>query len=94
MNTTHNSRRMVGALLSGGVALAGFGLTAGTARPPRNGQARRSTTRITPARCRVQSVRAHPCGRRFCDGHQPWSQFGNGLLLPPSATGPPGSSVV
>ena len=33
MNTTHNLKKMiVGALLSGGVALAGLGLTAGTAQ--------------------------------------------------------------
>ena len=33
MNTTHNFKRMiVGALLSGGVALAGFGLTTGVAQ--------------------------------------------------------------
>lgn len=33
MNTSHNFKKMiVGALLSGGVALAGFGLTAGTAQ--------------------------------------------------------------
>jgi len=33
MNTNHNFKRMiVGALLSGGVAVAGFGLTAGTAQ--------------------------------------------------------------
>jgi hypothetical protein len=33
MNTTHNLKKMiVGALFSGGVALAGLGLTAGTAQ--------------------------------------------------------------
>ena len=48
MNTSHNFKKMiVGALLSGGVALAGFGLTAGTAQAARTGQAQRSTTRTS-----------------------------------------------
>ena len=38
MNTTHNLKKMIiGALLSGGVALAGFGLNAGTAQAAPSG---------------------------------------------------------
>ncbi len=52
MNTTHNLKKMfVGALLSGGVALAGLGLRPrAQPRLHRTGQARRSTTRTSVSR--------------------------------------------
>jgi hypothetical protein len=52
---------IVGALLSGGVALAGFGLTAATAQAARTGRARRSTrTSVSPWSSASGAVAAFP----------------------------------
>jgi hypothetical protein len=83
MNTTHNLKKMiVGALLSGGVALAGFGLTAGTAgaAPADPGVTIEHSDFAGPV------VECNQCGRELPgDGSvrvNPGAKFGNGLLLP------------
>ena len=83
MNTTHNLKKMfVGALLSGGVALAALGLTAGTASaaPGDPGVTIDNSDFAGPV------VECNQCGRTLPgDGSvrvNPGAKFGNGLLLP------------
>jgi hypothetical protein len=83
MNTTHNLKKMiVGALLSGGVALAGFGLTAGTAgaAPADPGVTIDHSDFAGPV------VECNQCGRELPgDGSvrvNPGAQFGDGSVLP------------
>jgi hypothetical protein len=84
MNTTQNLKKMfVGALLSGGVALAALGLTAGTASaaPADPGVTIDNSDFAGPV------VECNQCGRTLPgDGSvkpvNPGVKFGNGLLLP------------
>jgi hypothetical protein len=83
MNTTHNLKKMiVGALLSGGVALAALGMTTGTASaaPGDPGVTIDHSDYAGPV------VECNQCGRTLPgDGSvrvNPGAKFGNGLLLP------------
>jgi hypothetical protein len=83
MSTTHNLKKMiVGALLSGGVALAALGVTAGTASaaPGDPGVTIDHSDFAGPV------VECNQCGRTLPgDGSvrvNPGAKFGNGLLLP------------
>jgi hypothetical protein len=83
MNTTHNLKKMiVGALLSGGVALAALGMTTGTASaaPGDAGVTIDHSDYAGPV------VECNQCGRTLPgDGSvrvNPGAKFGNGLLLP------------
>ena len=84
MNATQNLKKLVvGALLSGGVALAGLGLTAGTASaaPQNPGPTIDHSDYAGPV------VECNRCGRTLAgDGSvtvtNPGAKFGNGLLLP------------
>jgi hypothetical protein len=83
MNTTHNLKKMVvGALLSGGVALAALGMTAGnaSAAPGDPGVTIDHSDFAGPI------VECNQCGRTLPgDGSvrvNPGPKFGNGLLLP------------
>ena len=86
MNTTHNLKKMiVGALLSGGVALSALGMTAGTASAaPGN-----PNPTIDHSDYAGPIVECNQCGRTLPgDGSvkinpvNPGVKFGNGLLLP------------
>jgi hypothetical protein len=84
MSTTHNIKKLVvGALLSGGVALAGLGLTAGTAGAAPQGPG----PTIDHSDFAGPIVECNQCGRTLPgDGSvtiaNPGAKFGNGLLLP------------
>jgi hypothetical protein len=80
MNTNQPLKKMiVGVLLSGGVALAGLGLTAGTAgAAPANPGPTIDHSDFRHPRGRVHPVPAHPSRRRFC-ARQPGSQVGRRL---------------
>jgi hypothetical protein len=84
MNTIHNLKKMiVGALLSGGVALAALGLTAGTASA---GPAPGPSPTIDQSDFAGPVVECIQCQRTLPgDGSvrvNPGAKFGNGLLLP------------
>jgi hypothetical protein len=83
MSTIHNLKKLtVGALLSGGVALAALGVTAGTASaaPGDPGVTIDHSDFAGPV------VECNQCGRTLPgDGSvrvNPGAKFGNGLLLP------------
>jgi hypothetical protein len=83
MNTTHNLKKMtVGALLSGGVALAALGMTAGTASAAPGDPG----VTIDHSDWGGTVVECNQCGRELPgDGSvrvNPGAKFGNGLLLP------------
>jgi hypothetical protein len=86
MNTTHNLKKMiVGALLSGGVALAALGMTAGTASAAPGDPG----VTIDISDSGIPVVECKQCGRILPgDGSvhvnpvNPGAKFGNGLLLP------------
>jgi hypothetical protein len=86
MNTIHNTKKViVGAVLSGGVALAALGITAGTASAaPAN-----PNPSIDHSDYAGPIVECNQCGRTLPgDGSvrvnpvNPGVKFGNGLLLP------------
>lgn len=84
MNTTQNLKKtIIGALLSGGVALAGLGLTAGiaSAAPQNPGPSIDHSDYAGPI------VECNQCGRTLPGDSSvtvtnPGAKFGNGLLLP------------
>jgi hypothetical protein len=83
MNTTHNLKKMiVGALLSGGVALAALGMTASTASAAGGDPG----VTIDHSDFAGPVVECNQCGRTLPgDGSvrvNPGAKFGNGLLLP------------
>jgi hypothetical protein len=83
MNTTHNPKKMiVGALLSGGLALAGFGLTAGIAQAAPSGPG----PFVDYSDFAGPLVECIQCGQeRPGDGSvriNPGAKIDNGLLLP------------
>ena len=84
MSTIHYLKKMtVGALLSGGVALAALGMTAGTAAQPLRIRTDNRPLGLRRPHRRVQPMRAHPSRRRLCESQprQPWSQVRQRLLL-------------